>query len=257
MAHLLVGRLEVKAGDCMFFLELTAAAMVASAPVPSGIGITVDEGDYPPDALRAQVERRTTARLSVDAREAVKHCVSSSGLFDLADFYAMIADPVDAPAQLGPLLKRPLLGLYALAVAVLWLGVPAVGSAAATTVPRDLAQAAADYDRAQIQGDRVALNRLLAEDYRLVNSGAEVETKAQFVAESSDPTFKLAPFVVTAPTEIVWNDGAVFAGEVRLIGTSAGKPFSTRIRFADVWARRDGRWQVVFTEVTPLPASKR
>lgn len=137
--------------------------------------------------------------------------------------------------------------------AALWVAVPATVGAAGAKLPPNLARAAAAYDRAQIEGDRAALERLLADDYRLVNSGAEVETKAQFVAESSDPTFKLDPFVVTAPIQTVWSNGAVLAGEVHLKGMSAGKPFAARLRFADVWAMRNGRWQVVFTEVTRVP----
>jgi hypothetical protein len=123
-------------------------------------------------------------------------------------------------------------------------------------LPDDLAAAAADYDRAQMKGDKALLNRLLAEDYHLVNGGGQVESKEQFVAESVDPAFKLDPFVVRNPLETVWDDGAVLAGEVHLSGTDHGKPFRAHLRFADVWRKHEGQWQVVFTEVTRLPADK-
>ncbi len=126
--------------------------------------------------------------------------------------------------------------------------------AAGVGLPADLARAAAEYDRAQIAGDKAALDRLLAADYVLVNGAAEVEGKAQFIAESIDPSFKLNPYVVERPVETVWDGGAVLAGEVRLGGTNAGKRFAAHTRFADVWAKRNGRWQVVFTEVTRFPA---
>lgn len=35
-----------------------------------------------------------------------------------------------------------------------------------------------------------------------------------------------------------------------------GKPFTAHFRFADVWRKRNGGWQVVFTEVTRLPATQ-
>ena len=123
-------------------------------------------------------------------------------------------------------------------------------------VPADLAAAAADYDRAQVKGDKALLNRLLADDYHLVNGGGQVESKEQFVAESIDPAFKLAPFTVENPIETVWADGAVLAGEVHLKGQDHGKPFTAHFRFADIWRKRDGAWQVVFTEVTRLPADQ-
>lgn len=123
-------------------------------------------------------------------------------------------------------------------------------------LPADLASAAADYDRAQVKGDRALLNRLLADDYHLVNGGGQVESKEQFVAESVDPAFKLKPFVVENPIETVWTDGAVLAGEVHLEGQDHGKPFSAHFRFADIWRKRNGAWQVVFTEVTRIPADE-
>jgi hypothetical protein len=141
-------------------------------------------------------------------------------------------------------------------VAAIILGVWQSASAAKATLPADLAAAAADYDRAQIKGDEALLNRLLADDYHLVNGGAQVESKEQFVAESVDPAFKLDPFVVENPIETVWTDGAVLAGEVHLKGRDHGKPFTAHFRFADVWREQNGVWQVVFTEVTRFPADR-
>jgi len=127
---------------------------------------------------------------------------------------------------------------------------------AKAALPADLASAAADYDRAQLKGDETLLKRLLADDYHLVNGGGQVESKEQFVSESIDPAFKLEPFVVENPIETVWTDGAVLAGEVHLKGQDHGKPFTAHFRFADIWRKRNGVWQVVFTEVTRLPADK-
>jgi ketosteroid isomerase-like protein len=141
-------------------------------------------------------------------------------------------------------------------VTVVALSVWQSSSAAKATLPADLAAAAADYDRAQIKGDAALLNRLLADDYHLVNGANQIERKQQFVAESIDPAFKLEPFTVENPIETVWPEGAVLAGEVHLQGQDHGKPFTAHFRFADVWRKRNGIWQVVFTEVTRFPAEK-
>jgi len=124
----------------------------------------------------------------------------------------------------------------------------------AAELPADLAKAVKDYDHAQIEGNRAELERLLADDYTLVNGAGKTETKAQFVAESTAPGFKLQPFVVEDAIEKVWTDGAVMGGIATLRGTDGGKPFEATLRFADIWAKRNGKWQVIYTHVSRPPA---
>src|SRR5262249_22208114 len=104
----------------------------------------------------------------------------------------------------------------------------------ATELPADLAKAVKDYDQAQIDGSRAELERLLADDYTLLNSAGKTETKAQFVAESTAPGFKLEPFVVKDAIEKVWPNGAVMGGIATLRGVDGGKPFEATLRFADI-----------------------
>jgi hypothetical protein len=46
----------------------------------------------------------------------------------------------------------------------------------------------------------------------------------------------------------VWATGAVLGGVVDAHGTSEGKPYAVRLRFVDIWAKRDGKWQVIYTQ---------
>jgi hypothetical protein len=121
-------------------------------------------------------------------------------------------------------------------------------------LPADLKKAVHDYDEAQIKGNRAELQRLIADDYTLLNSGGKVQDKAQLIADYTAPGFKLEPFVVQQPIEKVWSDGAVMAGIATLRGVDGGKPFSMTLRFADVWAKRNGVWQVIYTHVSKPPA---
>ena len=125
----------------------------------------------------------------------------------------------------------------------------------ATELPPDLAKAVKDYDQAQINGNRAELERLLADDYTLLNSAGRTETKSQFVAESTAPGFKLEPFVVRDAIEKVWSDGAVMGGIATLRGVDGGKAFEATLQFADIWARRKGKWQVIYTHVSRPPSS--
>ena len=126
-------------------------------------------------------------------------------------------------------------------------------AAAAANVPTDLAAAVAAYDKAQVDADRKQLERWLADDYLLVNSSGATETKAQLIADYTAPGFDLEPFTVEEPVEKVWKDGAVMGGIATIRGTDGGKRYELRLRFADIWSKRNGRWQVIYTQVSKAP----
>ena len=127
-------------------------------------------------------------------------------------------------------------------------------AAAAVALPADLAKAAHDYDQAQVKSDRAALERLLAPDYVLQNSSGQVQDKKSFIADQAAPGYRLEPFTVEEPVERVMGDVALLGGVATLTGTSEGQPYKVRLRFMDVWQKRGGRWQVVFTQATRAPA---
>jgi hypothetical protein len=121
-------------------------------------------------------------------------------------------------------------------------------------LPADLAKAALAYDEAQLTNDGAALNRLLADDYKLVSRAGTVLDKARFVAHSTDPNFKLLPFTIEQPLHTVWRDGAVLGGKVNYRTLDHGKEGAQLLLFADIWARRGGVWKVVYTQVSAAKA---
>ncbi len=123
----------------------------------------------------------------------------------------------------------------------------------AADLPPDLAKAVRDYDRAQVNNDTAALERLVDDDYVLVNSNASVENKQQFLADFHLPGFKIEPYVIEQPVQKVWGDGAVIGGLLNLSWTQDGKHQTRRLRVAYVWAKRDGRWRATYGQVTRVP----
>ncbi|WP_201314599.1 nuclear transport factor 2 family protein [Dyella sp. EPa41] len=120
-------------------------------------------------------------------------------------------------------------------------------------LPEGLAAAATAYDLAQYKADRAELERLLADDYTLAGSNGKSQTKAEFIADVVAPGSKTTYLAITSQVSKVWPDGAVLGGMADVKGWDRGKPFTARIRFADVWAKRDGRWQVIFTQANTAP----
>ena len=133
--------------------------------------------------------------------------------------------------------------------------IAALLAAASVALPADLAKAAHDYDQAQVKSDRAELERLIADDYQLHNSGGQVQDKASFIADQVAPGYRLEPFVIEEKVEKVMGDTAILGGVAQARGTSGGEPYNVRLRFIDVWAKRGGRWVVVFSQATRAPKS--
>jgi hypothetical protein len=129
----------------------------------------------------------------------------------------------------------------------------AASVAVASDIPADLAKAVHDYDQAQVKGDRAELQRLVADDYVLLNSAGRIENKARLIADYTAAGFRLDPFVVREPIEKVWSDGAVMGGIATISGVEGGKPFKVTLRFSDIWAKRNGTWQVIYSHVSRPP----
>jgi ketosteroid isomerase-like protein len=120
----------------------------------------------------------------------------------------------------------------------------------AAELPPDLAAASNAYERAQFANDVPSLERLVADDFVLVNSDASLENKAQFLADFKLPGFKIDPYVIDQPIYKLWENAALIGGTVRLRWTQDGKHQTRQLRVAYVWIRRQGRWQAAYAQLT-------
>lgn len=113
-----------------------------------------------------------------------------------------------------------------------------------------LVQAMKDYDAAQLHGDRAELERLVAEDYLIVRPSG-IDGRASLIRNVAGPGVKTDPFMIVNPFVRNYGTTVIAGGWCDLHGTENGKVWTQRTRFADVWTKRDGRWWVVMTTLTP------
>src|SRR5262245_27460580 len=104
-------------------------------------------------------------------------------------------------------------------------------------MPFDLAKTMQDYEQAQVRNDVLTLDRLVTDDFVLVNSDSTVQNKKEFLEDFKRPGFKLEPYVREQRVEKVWGDAAVIGGIMLLKWTQDGKSQSRRLRIAYVWAK--------------------
>lgn len=116
--------------------------------------------------------------------------------------------------------------------------------------PTDLARTVENFDRAQVGNDTKALTNLVAADYLLVNSNGTVENKDEYLADFHLPGFKIDPYALEQRTEKMWTDAALISGLLHLGWTQDGKHQNRLLRISYIWARREGRWQLTYTQVT-------
>jgi len=130
----------------------------------------------------------------------------------------------------------------------------AVATAGARALPADLAQAIREYDSATTNNDVASLSRLIADDYMLVNSDASVENKTQYLADFHLPGFRIDPYVMEAPWNKVWDRFALTGGVLPLTWNQDGVRHERRLRIVHAWKRSEGRWQIVYSQLTRIPA---
>ena len=128
----------------------------------------------------------------------------------------------------------------------------AAGPVAPAADPIPVVKAAAtEFDHAQLVRDRATIDRYLAADFVFVRGAGVVSDRNAFLAAFTDPKTHLEPFTIEHPVALRLADTCVLiGGEATLRGTDDGQPFAEHIRYADIFQLRDGRWQVVYTQVT-------
>jgi uncharacterized protein DUF4440 len=113
---------------------------------------------------------------------------------------------------------------------------------------RDIQQRLA---RAWLQKDRAFIERVLAPEWSVTQPDGQVLTRAMVLGPFFE-SVHLDTNTVDEVTVMLFGTTAVVRGRTVAAGTFNGAPVSARIRFTDVFIKRDGRWQAVASHASPL-----
>ncbi len=105
---------------------------------------------------------------------------------------------------------------------------------------------------ALLAADTIALSRMLAPDFMEISRLGTVRTRADNVRDIASGALHLTSISYDSLNVRVYGDVAVLTGIADNTGTMRGFPFSGRIRYTRVFVRRDGRWQAVLMQQTPI-----
>ena len=104
------------------------------------------------------------------------------------------------------------------------------------------------------KGDAKAYARIVGDDYVFTNPDAVMRTKAQMVSAYDSGSIKYESVKFDEIKVHPYGDAAVVTGRSTVKGMDGGKDISGQFRYTRVYVKRQGRWQLVATQVTSIPA---
>lgn len=109
------------------------------------------------------------------------------------------------------------------------------------------------WDKAIIRKDRAAIESNMADDFRQIDGGGNVETKASFVDDLMSAELQIEPYTVEDFDVRIYGNTALISGRTRMTGRFQGKPFNSHYRYIDIYVRRGEQWKIVSVQISPIP----
>ncbi len=106
--------------------------------------------------------------------------------------------------------------------------------------------------QALLHADTAALSRLVADEFVEISRLGQLRSKADNIRDIASGDLKLLSVKYDSLAVRIYGDVAVLRGIADNSGTFRGFPFSGKIRYLRIFVRRDGRWQAVAMQQTPL-----
>jgi len=154
--------------------------------------------------------------------------------------------------------ERFLLTLSTLLVAVCIYPATLVAQDKTTTssTEAEVRDAIRKYDDALRKGDATALGRFWAEDYTFINPRGELLTREDRLknVQTGQTAFNSLEHAPKEEQIRIYGDGefAVYTTHLTLSARYSGEGQQGDYRAMVVWVRRDGRWQQIANQITPV-----
>lgn len=103
--------------------------------------------------------------------------------------------------------------------------------------------------------DADAMNRIVADDFKLTRSNGSVQTKADILAELRTARESSRPPATFSTEEVqsrVDGDTVILTGRVIIRSERNGQTATMQARYTDTYIKRDGHWQVVASQMSRL-----
>lgn len=110
---------------------------------------------------------------------------------------------------------------------------------------------------AYVKADTAFLKTVEAEEWMFVDSDGGINTKAQDIKDVADKTFTCKSASISDVKVKTMGDNSAYAtGIVKMAGTYKGKEFSSEFRAVDIFEKKDGKWQAIYSQITKIDKEK-
>ena len=123
---------------------------------------------------------------------------------------------------------------------------------ASRTAEDSVRTAELDRKRALLSADTVLLSRLTGSEFYEVNRLGLIRTRAMNMQEISSGALKLQSVNYDSLLVRIYDNVAILTGIADNTGEFRGMPFAGKIRYTRIFVRRDGRWQAIAMQHTPM-----
>jgi hypothetical protein len=143
-------------------------------------------------------------------------------------------------------------------IAVGWFGVTVAATSLAQSrvePEKELIRIQNEWATARIKGDVDFLEHLYAKEFRITSMNGSVVTRDDDIGVFRSGEMKPESIVDEDMKVSVYDNTAIVTGVENVKGTYKGHFGQFALRFTNVYVWRDGRWQLVTHQSTPIRAN--
>lgn len=121
-----------------------------------------------------------------------------------------------------------------------------------TAVAEELRDIENQLMAAWVAGDRSVHERVLADDWSVIDAQGRIRSKQEVLEEMFRPGEREISGRIDEVKVRPYGDWAIVTGKTHVAGRYEGNEIKVTLRFMDVFRRTEGKWQVVASQATLL-----
>lgn len=123
-------------------------------------------------------------------------------------------------------------------------------------VMQEVKQTLRQIEEASIRMDKAALESLLADDFTFTNSVGVSSTKPQHIDAFAPTKFNMKSFNLEDEKVRIYGNTAIVNNRTQREFQIAGRNMSGRVQSLMVLVKKDGKWQLVAQQDTPIAQAR-